>query len=112
MCSRKKHHDKEWISIETLDKIKEMKNEKTVINNSRTRTEEIEAQAEYIEANEQTKKSIKAKKQKCVGDLTTTAVKAAREGNMKRIYDPTKKLAQGKKQDSQIKHRENQPNRT
>ncbi|VDP68132.1 unnamed protein product [Schistosoma curassoni] len=30
----KKHYHKEWISIETLDKIKERKNKKTVINNS------------------------------------------------------------------------------
>ncbi|VDP18769.1 unnamed protein product [Schistosoma margrebowiei] len=33
---RKKYHHKEWMSIETLDKIQERKNEKTVINNSRT----------------------------------------------------------------------------
>ncbi|VDP49468.1 unnamed protein product [Schistosoma margrebowiei] len=30
----KKHHHKEWISIETLDKIKERKNKETAINNS------------------------------------------------------------------------------
>ncbi|VDP55486.1 unnamed protein product [Schistosoma margrebowiei] len=35
----KKHHHKEWISIETLDKIKERKNKKAAINNSRTRSE-------------------------------------------------------------------------
>ncbi|VDP89143.1 unnamed protein product [Schistosoma mattheei] len=46
-----KHHHKEWISIETLDKIKERKNKKTAINNSRTRAEKVQAQAEYIEAN-------------------------------------------------------------
>ncbi|VDO87899.1 unnamed protein product [Schistosoma curassoni] len=34
---RKKHYHNEWISIETLDKIEERKNKKTVINNSRTR---------------------------------------------------------------------------
>ncbi|VDP50327.1 unnamed protein product [Schistosoma margrebowiei] len=32
----KKCHHKEWISIETLDKIKERKNKKAAINNSRT----------------------------------------------------------------------------
>ncbi|VDP38330.1 unnamed protein product [Schistosoma mattheei] len=35
----KKHHHNEWISIETPDRIKERKNEKTAINNSRTRAE-------------------------------------------------------------------------
>ncbi|VDP55335.1 unnamed protein product [Schistosoma mattheei] len=47
----KKHHHKEWISIETLDKIKERRNKKAAINNSRTRAEKVQAQAEYIEAN-------------------------------------------------------------
>ncbi|VDP19648.1 unnamed protein product [Schistosoma margrebowiei] len=36
VLGRKKHHHKEWISIEPLDKIKERKNKKIGINNSRT----------------------------------------------------------------------------
>ncbi|VDP54630.1 unnamed protein product [Schistosoma mattheei] len=77
----KKHHHKEWISIETLGRIKERKNKKIVINNSQTRTEKVQTQAEYIEANKQVKKSIRANKQKYVEELATTAEKAAREGN-------------------------------
>ncbi|VDP87046.1 unnamed protein product [Schistosoma mattheei] len=65
----KKHHHKEWISTETLDKIKE---KKTAINKSRTRAEKVQAQAEYIEANKQVKKSIKADKYKYVEELATT----------------------------------------
>ncbi|VDP49624.1 unnamed protein product [Schistosoma curassoni] len=79
----KKHHHKEWISIETLDKIKERKNKKIEINSSRTRAEKVQAQAEYIEANKQAKKSIRADKKKYVEELATTAEEAAREGNMK-----------------------------
>ncbi|VDP51998.1 unnamed protein product [Schistosoma margrebowiei] len=79
----KKHHHKEWISIETLDKIRERKNKKTAINNSQTRAEEVQTQAEYIEANKQVKKSIKTEKQKYVEEPATTAEKAARGGNMK-----------------------------
>ncbi|VDP34622.1 unnamed protein product, partial [Schistosoma mattheei] len=78
-----KHRYKEWISIETLEKIKERKNKKTAINNSRTRTEKVQAQAEYIEANKPVKKSIRADKKKYVVELATTAEKAGREGNMK-----------------------------
>ncbi|VDP30728.1 unnamed protein product [Schistosoma mattheei] len=52
---RKKHHHKECISMEILDNIKERKNKKTVINNSRTRTEKVKAQAEYTEVNKQMK---------------------------------------------------------
>ncbi|VDP88064.1 unnamed protein product [Schistosoma mattheei] len=79
----KKHHHKEWISIETLDKIKERKNKKTAINNSRTRAEKFQAQAEYTEANKQVKRNIRKDKKKYVEELATTAEKAAREGNMK-----------------------------
>ena len=89
----KKHHHKEWISMGTLDKIQERKNKKLAINNSRTRAEKVKAQADYAEANREVKKSIKADKQKYMGELATTAEKAAREGNMKQLYDTTKKLA-------------------
>ncbi|VDP44376.1 unnamed protein product [Schistosoma margrebowiei] len=69
----KKHHHKEWISIETLDKIKERKNKKAGINNSRTRAEKFQAQAKYTEANKQVKKSIRADKKKYIEELATTA---------------------------------------
>ncbi|VDO49349.1 unnamed protein product [Schistosoma margrebowiei] len=88
----KKHHHKEWISIETLDKIKERKNKKEAINNSQTRAEKVQAQAEYTEANKQMKRSNRADKKKYVEELAKTAEKAAREGNMKQLYDTTKKL--------------------
>ncbi|VDP41966.1 unnamed protein product [Schistosoma curassoni] len=46
LLGRNKHNHKKWIYIETLDKIKERKNEKKAINSSRTRTEKVKAQAE------------------------------------------------------------------
>ncbi|VDO81718.1 unnamed protein product [Schistosoma margrebowiei] len=106
----KKHHHKEWISIETLDKIKERKNKKAAINNSRTRAEKVQAQVEYIEANKQVKRSIRANKKKYVEELATTAEKAAREGNMKQLYDTTKKLS-GKysKPERPVKDKEGNP---
>ncbi|VDO88319.1 unnamed protein product [Schistosoma margrebowiei] len=106
----KKHHHKEWISIETLDKIKERKSKKAAINNSRTRAEKFQAQAEYIEANKQVKRSIRADKKKYVEELATTAEKAAREGNMKQLYDTTKKLS-GKysKPERPVKDKEGKP---
>ncbi|VDO80322.1 unnamed protein product [Schistosoma mattheei] len=77
----KKHHHKEWISIETLDRIKE-KEDKTAIDISQTRAEKVQGQAEFIDANKQVKKSIKADKQKHIKELATTE-EAAREGNVK-----------------------------
>ncbi|VDP42563.1 unnamed protein product [Schistosoma curassoni] len=95
MCRKvlgnKKHHHKEWFSIETLDKIKERKNKKTAINNSRIRTEKVDAQAEYTEANKQVKNSIKTDKHEYIEDLATTTEKAATEPNIKQLYNTTKK---------------------
>ncbi|VDP33526.1 unnamed protein product [Schistosoma curassoni] len=106
----KKRHHKEWISIETLDRIKERKNKKAAINNSRTQAEKVQAQAEYMEANKQVKRSIRADRKKYVEELATTAEKAAREGNMKQLYDTTKKLA-GKysKPERPVKDKEGKP---
>ncbi|VDP42878.1 unnamed protein product [Schistosoma margrebowiei] len=106
----KKHHHKEWISIETLDKIKKRKNKKAAINNSRTRAEKVQGQAEYTKANKQVKRSIRADKKKYVEELATTAEKAAREGNMEQLHDTLKKLA-GKysKPEGLVKDKEDRP---
>ncbi|VDP07610.1 unnamed protein product [Schistosoma mattheei] len=89
----KKHHHMEWISIETQGSIQERENKKIAINNSRTRTEKVMAQAEYTEANKRVKRSIRTDKQKYVEHLETTAEKATTEGNMKQLCDTTKKLS-------------------
>uniref|UniRef100_A0A183JZX7 BAR domain-containing protein n=1 Tax=Schistosoma curassoni TaxID=6186 RepID=A0A183JZX7_9TREM len=89
VLGRNKHHHKEWISVKTLDKIQEVKNKKTEINNSRTRAEKVKAQTMYTEVNKQVERSIRADKQKYVEELAPTAEKAAREGNMRQIYDTT-----------------------
>ncbi|VDP51280.1 unnamed protein product [Schistosoma curassoni] len=84
-----------------------MRNEKTAVNEGRTRTEKFKAQAEHTEANKEVKKSIGADKQKSVEDLATTAGKAAREKSMKQLYDTTEKLT-GKysKPERQVKDKE------
>ncbi|VDP63998.1 unnamed protein product [Schistosoma curassoni] len=102
--------EENWKGIkEALTSIKERKNKKTAINNSRTRAEKVQAQTENIEANKQVKKSIKADKQKYVEELATTGEKAAR-GNMRQPYDTTKKLA-GKysKPERPVKDKEGKP---
>ncbi|VDP68404.1 unnamed protein product [Schistosoma mattheei] len=57
-----KRYHKEWISIETLDKIQERK-KKAAINNSRTRTDKSKPQTGYKETNRQMRKNIRADKQ-------------------------------------------------
>ncbi|VDO48586.1 unnamed protein product [Schistosoma margrebowiei] len=93
-----------------MDTIQERKNKKTAINNNRTRTEKFKAQAEYTEANKQAKWSIRADRQKYVEGLATTAEKAARERNMKQLYETTKKLVRRYDQpDRPVKDKENKP---
>ncbi|VDP53719.1 unnamed protein product [Schistosoma curassoni] len=58
----KKHHHKEWISVETRGKIQEGKNKKKVINNSRKKAEKVKTQAECTETNKRVKKSLRADK--------------------------------------------------
>lgn len=73
--------------MEALCEIQERKNTKTAINNSQTRTGNVKAQAEYTETNKQVMWSMKTDKRKYVEDLIVTVEKAAREGNMKQLYD-------------------------
>ncbi|VDP35474.1 unnamed protein product [Schistosoma margrebowiei] len=66
VLGHKKHHHKEWITVDTLDKIQEQRNKKAAINTSRTRAEKAKAQAEYTVVNKQVKKSIRTDKRKYV----------------------------------------------
>ncbi|VDP27311.1 unnamed protein product [Schistosoma curassoni] len=93
VLGHKKHYHKEWITVDTLDKIEERKNKKAAINTSRTRAEKVKAQAKYTKVNKQVKRSIRTDKRKYVEDIAMTAEKAARERNMRRLYDITKKLS-------------------
>ncbi|VDP43767.1 unnamed protein product [Schistosoma margrebowiei] len=93
VLGHKKHHHKEWITVDTLDKIQESRNKKAAINSGRTKAAKAKAQAEYTEVNKQVKRSIRTDKRKYVEDLATTAEKAAREGNMRKLYDTKKKLS-------------------
>ncbi|VDP35133.1 unnamed protein product [Schistosoma margrebowiei] len=52
VLGHEKHHHKEWITVDTLDKIQERRNKKAAINTGRTRAEKVKAQAEYTEVNE------------------------------------------------------------
>ncbi|VDP64949.1 unnamed protein product, partial [Schistosoma curassoni] len=68
-------------------------NRKAAINTSRTRAEKAKAQVEYTEVNKQIQTSIRTDKRNHMEDLATTAEKAAREGNVRQLYDTTKKLS-------------------
>ena len=84
---------KEWISVETLRKVQMRKEKKTAVNNSCTRTAKAKVQEEYAEVNREVKKSIKVDKRNYIDSLAEEAEQAAGRGNMKELYDTTRKLS-------------------
>lgn len=92
----------------SLHKSWERKEKKMEDSNSCTRAEKAKPQAEYIEANRQTKKSIRADTHD--DNWATEAEQAARKINMNEQNDNTKKLA-GKscKAELTVKEKEGKP---
>ncbi|VDO60521.1 unnamed protein product [Schistosoma margrebowiei] len=78
ILGHKKHHHKECITVDRLDKIQVRRNKKAAIDTSRTREEIFKAQAEYTEANKELDRSIRTNRRKYVEDLAMAAEKAAR----------------------------------
>ena len=64
-----------------------------VLNQSRTRTAKVKAQAEYNRANKRVKESIKKDKNDYVDSLASQAEEAAGQGNIKELYMLRKKMA-------------------
>ena len=89
----KKCQNKEWSSADTISKMQVRKEKKGVINNSRTRAAKEAAQKQYTETNRAVKKSIKTDKENFIDSLAKEAEDAAAQGNMKQLYDTTRKLA-------------------
>ncbi|VDP64414.1 unnamed protein product [Schistosoma mattheei] len=111
LLKEKTNMEDNWKVIrEALTSTYQERNEKTAVNEGRTRAEKFKAQAEYTEANKEAKKSIRGDKQRSVEDLATTAGKAARERSMKKLYNTTEKLT-GKysKPERQVKDKEEKP---
>ena len=70
-----------------------MKGKKGAINNSRTRAANATAQEKYTEANRAVKNSVKTNKATFIEDLAKEAEDAQAQGNMKQLYEITRKLA-------------------
>ena len=89
----KKINHKEWISADSLKKIQTRKEKKVALNNSRTRAEKARAQEAYREANKDARQNIKRDKKIFIDSLAAEAEEAAQRGNMKDLYDITRKLS-------------------
>ena len=93
VLGKRKYQQKDWISADTLNKVQVRKEKKGAINNIRTRAAKATAQEEYTEANRAVKNSVKADKANFIEDLAKEAEDASAQGNMKQLYEITRKLA-------------------
>ncbi|KAK2183036.1 hypothetical protein NP493_326g00029 [Ridgeia piscesae] len=93
VLGKTKYKQKDWISADTLNKVQVRKEKKGAINNSRTRAAKATAQEEYTEANRTVKNSVKTDKANFIEDLAKEAEDASAQGNMKQLYEITRKLA-------------------
>ena len=89
-AGEKKRQDKDWISVETINKLQVRKENKAVLNNSRTRSTKAAAHEQYIVANRAVKKSVKTDKVNFIDSLTKEAEDAGTRGNMKQLYDKSR----------------------
>ena len=89
----RKHPQKEWISAKTLKKIESRRMKKAIVNNSLTKAEKARAQKEYADANKEVKRNIKTEKKNYINSLAKEAEEATYSGNMKQLYDTTRKLS-------------------
>ena len=93
VLEKKKYQQKDWISADTVNKVQVGKEKKGAINNRRTRATKATAHEEYIEANRAVKNSVKTDKENFIEDLAKEAEDSPAQGNMKQLYDITRKLA-------------------
>ena len=89
----KQRHQNNWISANTIAKIEIRKQKKEEVNRSCTRRMKAAAQEEYTKANIEVRKSVKKDKRTFYENLANEAEQAAQKGNMKELYDTTRKLA-------------------
>nr|KAG5703496.1 hypothetical protein BaRGS_020130 [Batillaria attramentaria] len=93
VLGKRKTQHKEWISADTIQKLEVRKEKKTALNTSRTRRAKAKAQEEYTAADREVKRSTRKDKRDYIDNLASQAEEAARQGNLKNLYQVTKKLA-------------------
>ena len=84
---------KAWISKDTISKVVLKRSKKKNLNRARTRLQKERAHTEYTEANKDVKRSVREDKRKYIDDLAKEAETAAKQHDMKTLYDTTKQLS-------------------
>ena len=93
VLGRRKPEHKEWISPRTLETIKKRRVFKEKCKRSRTRYQKLDSKLLYQEAHKEVRNLINKDKKQYFSSLAIQAEEAAASGNMKSLYDTTKKLA-------------------
>ena len=96
----KERKNKDWITTDTVNLIKERKNRKADLNRCKTRGAKAKAYKVYGEANKKVKQNIRRDKIKYIEELADEAEEAAEKGNMRDLYNITRKLTGKYKQSS------------
>ena len=78
---------------EALRKIQERQKKKAILNTCRTRASKAAAQQQYTRAHKEVRRSIKRDKRSHIKNLAKHAEEAAARGNMRDVYNTTKKLS-------------------
>nr|KAG5707916.1 hypothetical protein BaRGS_031647 [Batillaria attramentaria] len=92
VLGKRKTQHKKWISADTIQKLEVRKEKKTALNTSRTRRAKAKAQEEYTAADREVKRSTRKDKRDYIENLASQAEVAAQQGNLKDLYQVTKKL--------------------
>ena len=101
VLGKAEHRRKPWMTDSTWEKIDARKLKKQKKNEATTTAEKEEANMEYEEANREVKRSTRRDKSTYVEDLAAEAQKAARSGDMAKVYSIAKQLS-GKKGSSDV----------
>ena len=83
IIGKRTRQNKEWISVDTLTKIKERKVCKAMLNNSKTRSAKTTAQHMYNEKHNEVKRSVRKDRKNFIDNVTKEAEEASGKQNMK-----------------------------
>nr|KAG5686924.1 hypothetical protein BaRGS_020733 [Batillaria attramentaria] len=92
VLGKRKTQHKEWISADTIQKLEVRKKKKTALNTSRTRRAKARHR-KNTPADREVKRSTRKDKRDYIDNLANQAEEAAGQGNLKDLYQLTKKLA-------------------
>ena len=93
VLGKRRIQDKPWISKESLDKIDHRKEKKDLVNRAKTRQQKQNAQQEYQKIHKEVRASIKNDKRVYMEEMAQRGEEAAAKGNLKELYEITRKLA-------------------